>query len=729
MSLLPDRMKTVKVVVPVSYQRNLLRFLSTTENIDIIDVQKKPFDINSFEDGPKIKKIKDDFDKMVDHFEIDKKVSKAKAVQIDESSLDAVLKTTETLSNDVIKKLKQIDDRIILAEQELEKNKSVIEIAKNLIPFGFSFQDLDDENPYFQVIVGRIESKRVLRFKWNLDAVTDGNYIFKETSTDKNQAFVAIGFLERYQEEMNRLLAAYGFEKFLIPERITGDPVKIITNSEQKIEQLENRIKELNNEASDIIKEHGPTILAYTEQLEIEENYLKISNTMRTTKRNASVWGWVPTKKTRSIEKNILKFTEKNAIVEFSKPVFDESEYPTKTSVPKFARIYDTLVTAYGVPGYNEFNTAIILQIFFPIMFGLMFADVGHGLLFALLGVYGLTLRNKKLDTSNFMGELKNYFKSGYMLIIVSGISAMIFGFLFGSYFGVTSHYALVKPSFDAMGHLDGPVLTVPTPWFSPESHSPPAYNPNTSSVILMLELSLLVGMIHMTVGYVFRFIKHVKEKHVAEAIFVDIMLAVFHWGLFILVFTFGTNFMTWFQWDNAGYFDMAIIPAGFGGNSFNFFYVRHALLFFIFGLALPILVMSIYLFTHGLDGIAELIELMLSTLSATVSYARIFAMNAVHGALSHIFLLVDFVDPTKNLTPAQIESLEAIDVAGVLGPIHYIGAIVIGGLVILILEGLFSFIQSLRLQWVEFFAKVGYQGTGTKFKAMAFERKYSVPV
>ncbi|NHJ46481.1 MAG: hypothetical protein FK733_01715, partial [Asgard group archaeon] len=589
MSLLPDRMKTVKVVVPVDYQRNLLRYLSTTENIDIIDVQKKPFDINSFDNGDKIKKLKDDFDKIVDHFELKEKVSKPKAVTINEENLGTVLKEIDQLSNSVIKNLKQIDDRIILAEQEIEKNTSVIEIAKNLIPFGISFQDLDDESTIFQVVVGRMESKRVPRFKWNLDAVTDSNFIFKETGSDKTHSFIAIGFLERYQDELNRLLVAYGFEKYSIPERITGDPLKVVERSEQKLKDLEKRIIDLKKEAEVIIKEHGPIILAYAEQLDIEENYLKISNMMRITKSNASIWGWVPSKKTKSFEKNIQKLAEEKALVEISKPVFEESEFPTKSSVPKFVRVYDGLVTAYGVPGYNEYNTAILLQIFFPIMFGIMFADVGHGLLFTLAGIWGLTLRNKKLDTSSFVGEIKQYFKNGYMLIIVCGIAAMIFGVIFGSYFGVTHDYALWKP---ASGDFADAVRVPAALWFSPESQLPVN---GTSAVIMMLELSLVIGMVHMTVGYVLRFIQNIKHKHYTEAFLVTAMWAVFHWGLFILVFTFGTNFMTWFSATNKGTFDLALF---FWNEAKIPLLLQNvpALYLFLGLLAAPMLIMTVYL-------------------------------------------------------------------------------------------------------------------------------------
>jgi vacuolar-type H+-ATPase subunit I/STV1 len=392
----------------------------------------------------------------------------------------------------------------------------------------------------------------------------------------------------------------------------------------------------------------------------------------------------------KSIEKKIANTTEKNAIIEFSKPVFEESEYPTKTSVPKFARIYDGLVSEYGVPGYNEFNSAILLQIFFPIMFGIMFADVGHGLLFTLLGVYGLTLQKKRVDTSSFIGELKNYFKGGAMLMIVSGIAAMFFGVLFGSYFGVTYH--------TGANHTTD---WIPQPvWFSPEHGT----HNGASVIILMLELSLVIGMVHMTIGYVLRFINNIRHKHFAEAILVTVMWAIFHWGLFILVFSFGTNFMTWFDSGLSGTFDMALFSIG--GNPIQFFRIPSALWFFVGVFAAPMLVMSIYLLTHGVDGLAELLELLLSTLSNTVSYARIFAMNAVHGALSHIFTLVDFT-------------------GGEMGVVNYIG-VAIGSLAILALEGLFSFIQTLRLQWVEFFAKVGYQGTGFKFESMAVKRIYS---
>jgi V/A-type H+-transporting ATPase subunit I len=55
------------------------------------------------------------------------------------------------------------------------------------------------------------------------------------------------------------------------------------------------------------------------------------------------------------------------------------------------------LVSLYGLPGYNELNPTLIIAATTPLLFGMMFGDVGHGLLlliasFALRRWLGATL-------------------------------------------------------------------------------------------------------------------------------------------------------------------------------------------------------------------------------------------------------------------------------------------------------------------------------------------------
>ena len=148
-------------------------------------------------------------------------------------------------------------------------------------------------------MVGKIETKRIPRFKWNLDAITDSNYVIKESKSEEKNTFIALGFLGRYQDDINRLLAAYDFEKNSIPEQISGNPEKVVQKSAAKISDLEIKIVEYKREANEIIQAKCAHILAYREQLHFEENYLKISNMMRHTKRNLTFWAWIPQRRSK----------------------------------------------------------------------------------------------------------------------------------------------------------------------------------------------------------------------------------------------------------------------------------------------------------------------------------------------------------------------------------------------------------------------------------------------
>jgi V-type H+-transporting ATPase subunit a len=46
-----------------------------------------------------------------------------------------------------------------------------------------------------------------------------------------------------------------------------------------------------------------------------------------------------------------------------------------------FISVFQQIVDTYGVPSYKEINPAIFTQVTFPFLFGVMFGDIGHGLL------------------------------------------------------------------------------------------------------------------------------------------------------------------------------------------------------------------------------------------------------------------------------------------------------------------------------------------------------------
>jgi V-type H+-transporting ATPase subunit a len=61
---------------------------------------------------------------------------------------------------------------------------------------------------------------------------------------------------------------------------------------------------------------------------------------------------------------------------------------PTAFNSNCYTVIAQEITDTYGVPRYEEINPAIFTTVTFPFFFGVMFGDIGHGLILFVLGLY-----------------------------------------------------------------------------------------------------------------------------------------------------------------------------------------------------------------------------------------------------------------------------------------------------------------------------------------------------
>jgi V/A-type H+-transporting ATPase subunit I len=108
---------------------------------------------------------------------------------------------------------------------------------------------------------------------------------------------------------------------------------------------------------------------------------------------------------------------------------------------PWWARPFEVFSRAFGMPARYAADPSALLAIIVPFIFGYMFGDLGQG---AVLVAVGLALRNR-------MPILR--------MLVPGGVSAMAFGLLFGSVFGLHGvvHALWVAP-------LDDPLLVLGVP-------------------------------------------------------------------------------------------------------------------------------------------------------------------------------------------------------------------------------------------------------------------------
>jgi V-type H+-transporting ATPase subunit a len=63
---------------------------------------------------------------------------------------------------------------------------------------------------------------------------------------------------------------------------------------------------------------------------------------------------------------------------------------------------------SYGISAYQEVNPALFAVVTFPFLFGVMFGDIGHGILVLLAAIF-MIARERKLGKAD-LGEVKHLF-------------------------------------------------------------------------------------------------------------------------------------------------------------------------------------------------------------------------------------------------------------------------------------------------------------------------------
>ena len=83
-------------------------------------------------------------------------------------------------------------------------------------------------------------------------------------------------------------------------------------------------------------------------------------------------------------------------------------------------RPFEMITKMYGTPTYSEIDPTPFIAITFPILFGLMFGDIGHGLTLMISGLLGAWfLRNRSKGIASFS-----------WIIFFCGIASFFVGFL-----------------------------------------------------------------------------------------------------------------------------------------------------------------------------------------------------------------------------------------------------------------------------------------------------------
>ena len=331
----------------------------------------------------------------------------------------------------------------------------------------------------------------------------------EEVGRDKQLCYATVAYFKEDEEKAVEILKTGSYT----PSQLTfidGTAAENIAFYEQEQVRLAAEKEEILSQ----IKEKA----AYREDLEfyhdltvIRRDESRVRANMLNTEKTFTFDGWLPEAAQEKVGKCLDKFT---CSYEFSEPT-DEDEIPVIMKNNSFVKPLEFVTGLYSLPNAREVDPTAIFTLFYIVFFGMMFADVGYGIILFAATLFAIKHYKMNEGGAYELMRVLNY----------CGVSSAIFGVLFGSYFGDLIS-VIGKQFFNAD-------ITIKPLWL----------NPSESSMTLLV-VSCALGVVHLFVGMGIKAYEQIKSGDVLGAINDNFVWYVIVIGLVLLLF--GAKVAAW---------------------------------------------------------------------------------------------------------------------------------------------------------------------------------------
>ncbi len=446
-------------------------------------------------------------------------------------------------------------------------------------------------------------------------------------------------------------LKQHGFRSEPLAESHEGLALEVAEQLGKQLEGARRTVEHASEVQQALREELGQNINQLWRRAVIEERILEAQQRFGKTSSTYVISGWVPEPDLEEVREKVRQLTKGRVMIEeqdAEELLRRGEEVPSLMRNHWLLRPFQVLVAGYGFPRYNEVAPTLFVAVSFLLMFGLMFGDVGHGAVFAIGGL--LVRRWARSRT----------IKDFAFVLSACGLSAVVFGFMYGSVFGYEG--------------------LLPPVWLHPMKQM---------NTLLTTVLAFGIGMISL--GLIINIVNRVSERRFFEGV-------MSQYGV--------VGFL--FYWGAIGIASRYLMEGGGPVTG------KQVMLFVVLPVVLLIFREPIHMLLTRrpasagsvasaiAEGMMDVVEAVLSFLANTVSFIRVGAFALSHAGLClATFAVADQVRGSAG------------------GTVWAWLILIFGNLLILVLEGLVVTIQAVRLEYYEFFSKF-FSGEGRAFQPLS---------
>ena len=477
-------------------------------------------------------------------------------------------------------------------------------------------------------------------------------------SSEQSMVYLAVVCLEEDAQAVEDALRSAGFAR---PAQTWE---KTPSEEREELEQQENTCAAETAEIEEQIRElseHRTEIKIAADYYRVRADKYEVLGELPQSERTFVISGYIPQCEAGHVESWLSERYDCAVDIEDLK---EDEEPPVILKNNPFSANMEGVVESYGLPHKGELDPTTIMSFFYVFFFGMMLSDAAYG---AIVAVVCAVLVRKFPRMSPGM-------KKSLKLFFYCGLSTLVWGILFGGYFG--NIVDIVSEKFF------GTAVTVPALWFIP-----------LNDPMKLLVFSLLFGVIHLFTGLGIKGYLCLRDGKVMD-FFCDVVL----WFMLLV----GLILM--------------LLPSDIFASIAQTQIVSPGWLNTLAGILAAAGAIGIVLMS-GRDKKNPALRIALGAydlynitgwLSDVLSYSRLLALGLATGVIASV------INQMGSMLPDNI-----------VGVIFFIVIFLAGHTLNLAINLLGAYVHTNRLQFVEFFGKF-YEGGGRPFNPFKENTKYA---